>query len=652
MMTRISALFQPLFSEEDPRTYITSWLKVGFMVAFVVAAAAVTMLGLALRSTSPLLMTLSLFSLILSSVLTVLIYYILREIHRALTEATARTVDLEQAAESMSLSREYLNNVIATMAGSLVVIGTDTTIKTVNQATLDLTGFTEAELVGKPIQVLMDLETFGSARDTLSKRGFVRHGERVYKTKDGRGVAVSFSSAIMRDSQKRVSGIVCVAQSISALKRVESELNRRVTQLAILQQVDEELTHILSVNRVLILALDMTTRLSAADAGGIALMENHDRLIAVQSIGYPSTVATVATSQNGIVERVVRRRLAELVLDVENDPDYIAVLSTTRAMIAIPLISQETLVGVLYLETSRSDRFTSEVFEFLKMITARIAVAADNAKLYDMTRRQVEELRDLYAQVSALEQMKTDMIRIAAHDLRNPLNSIMLSTRVLRKTLAEASADESDDRLKSIEEATERMRRITTNILSLERINKSVTGEFLALVDLQAVVREAFEDHRNQAQFKHQVYNLRLPETSTFVRGDTVELMEAVVNFITNALKYTPEYGRITVRLEQHDDLAVFEVRDTGYGIPEDQQERLFQPFFRVRSDDTAGIDGTGLGLHLVKQIIERHKGQVRFASKYGEGSIFGFELPLVRDVENTKRTTSTYTAPSSQVNV
>lgn len=647
MLTRLTGLLQPLISEEDPKTHLAALLKVGFIFACVITLTALFSLASGLAQADSMWIAISTLATLASGMLVLLIYHVLRDIDRILDEATAREADLTHTAASISFSKEYLHNIITSMAGSLVVIGSDTKIKTVNQATLDLTGFSEQELIGKPIQVLMDLETFGSARDTLSKRGFVRHGERIYKTRDGSGVTVSFSSALMRDDYKRVSGIVCIAQNVSAFKQVESELQLRITQLGILQQVDEELTHMLSVNRVLILALDFTTRLSAADAGGIALMEN-DRLIAVQSIGYPSTVSTAATSQNGIVERAVRLKQAELVQQIDHDSDYIRVLTTTRAVIAIPLISQETLFGVLYLETSRPERFSDEVFEFLKMITARIAVAAHNSKLYDMTRQQVDELRSLYAQVSALEQMKTDMIRIAAHDLRNPLNSVMLSTKVLRKTLLEQITPENDDRLKSIEEATDRMRRITTNILSLERINKSVTGEFAALVDLQVVVRQVYDELRDQAKFKHQTFNLRVPEKPIFVRGDAVELHEAASNFVTNALKYTPENGRIIVRLENDDDLAVFEVRDTGYGIPEDQQDRLFQPFYRVRTNETANIDGTGLGLHLVKQIVERHKGQVRFQSQHGKGSLFGFELPLVRQPGDTKRTTSTQTASNN----
>jgi two-component system phosphate regulon sensor histidine kinase PhoR len=101
-----------------------------------------------------------------------------------------------------------------------------------------------------------------------------------------------------------------------------------------------------------------------------------------------------------------------------------------------------------------------------------------------------------------------------------------------------------------------------------------------------------------------------------------------VDNLIGNAIKYTPENGAVTVRLSSEAGGIIFEVEDTGFGIPADRQARLFQPFYRVKTAETRRVEGTGLGLHLVKNIVERHHGRIRFHSEYGKGSVFGFELP------------------------
>jgi PAS domain S-box-containing protein len=537
----------------------------------------------------------------------------------------------EMPSVEAGVSSDYLNMVLMTMAGSLVVIGPDAMIKMVNQATLDLTGYQEDDLIGQPMDMLLEGQSLSLSADRLSKKGFIRHGERLYKTRDGSRIPVSFSSAIMRDKNKRVLGIVCVAQDISPLKQLETQLHQRIIQLGLLHQVDDELTHMFSVAHVVTLGLDFGMRLSMAEAGGIALMKD-DELVVVESVGYPDGGAGKADfTKNGLVARAIESQSAEYVSDVYTDKEYVPILPNTRAVICIPLISQDKPIGVLNLETVRPERFNLDIFGFLQLIAARVAVAAHNAQLYDTSRRHVDELQSLYAQVSALEQMKTDMIRMAAHDLRNPLNNLSMTAKILRRTMWERIEESEREHITGIEESIGRMQKITSDILSLERIEKAATGEFNAVVDLHAAVQQAFDEHKSQAKLKNQEYTLTVADAVMFVKGEAIELSEAAGNFISNAIKYTPEGGRIEVTLRRDETRAIFEVKDNGYGIPEDQQARLFQPFFRAETAETKNIEGTGLGLHLVKNIIERHKGKIRFGSKLGEGSVFGFEIPVVR---------------------
>jgi signal transduction histidine kinase len=173
------------------------------------------------------------------------------------------------------------------------------------------------------------------------------------------------------------------------------------------------------------------------------------------------------------------------------------------------------------------------------------------------------------------------------------------------------------------------MKKIIRNILSLQRIEELAQGNLNAQLDLNELIQQVCDGQRFITSQRGQILQLLLPETPVLVKGDTAQLREAVVNLVGNAVKYTPDGGTITVGLSADSERCCFEVRDTGYGIPEDQQQRLFQPFYRVKTPEIAAIDGTGLGLHLVKNIIERHGGTMRFESVYGQGSTFGFELPL-----------------------
>ncbi|MFN8374065.1 MAG: ATP-binding protein [Anaerolineae bacterium] len=107
-------------------------------------------------------------------------------------------------------------------------------------------------------------------------------------------------------------------------------------------------------------------------------------------------------------------------------------------------------------------------------------------------------------------------------------------------------------------------------------------------------------------------------------------MQQAVSNLVDNAIKYTPDSGSVHVALRHREGMARFEVTDSGYGIPETEQSNLFQPFKRVKTEETKTIEGTGLGLYSVKRIIERNRGEIIFTSQYGKGSTFGFTLPLV----------------------
>jgi signal transduction histidine kinase len=416
----------------------------------------------------------------------------------------------------------------------------------------------------------------------------------------------------------------------------EDELKKQLEKLTILQRVDAELTHKLDVSYVLEMALDAAMRFSRANAGAVVLVEQ-DTIYDGKLIGnYPADfIAAYPKVADGIVGRVLRTMQAELITDVLADPDYIPLIPTTRAQITIPLVSQERIVGLLNLETPRPDYFTEEVFDFLKILTGRFAAAIDNSQLYQVSQQQLAELKDLYARVSGLEQLKTDMIRIAAHDLRNPLSAILGFASLLADSELQPRQQEY---AKVIEKSAHRMHKIITDILSLQRIEAMQNSAVQSIANLREIVDKAYQDHQEFARIKGQNYTVHLPEASVIVAGDAPQLKEAVDNLVSNAIKYTPDEGQVVVRLIQGAGFASIEVEDHGYGIPEEMQEHLFQPFYRARTEETRDIDGTGLGLHLVKNIIERHNGDMIFRSVYGKGSTFGFRLPVLNEIPTSQR--------------
>lgn len=171
---------------------------------------------------------------------------------------------------------------------------------------------------------------------------------------------------------------------------------------------------------------------------------------------------------------------------------------------------------------------------------------------------------------------------------------------------------------------------ILHDILSLERIEQRAVGGFMTRLSLKFLVEEAVKEFAQPMAEAQQKLDLQIGDVDTaMVYGDESQLYEAMSNLISNAVKYTPKNGEIRVCLRVDETHLIFEVEDNGYGIPDDRQERLFEPFYRAKAKGTEAIEGTGLGLHLVRNIVERHRGEIIFHSEFRQGSLFGFRLPL-----------------------
>ncbi|GAB5493006.1 MAG: hypothetical protein Phog2KO_32210 [Phototrophicaceae bacterium] len=229
--------------------------------------------------------------------------------------------------------------------------------------------------------------------------------------------------------------------------------------------------------------------------------------------------------------------------------------------------------------------------------------------------------------VAELSELKTQMLRIAAHDLKNPLARIMGFTELLEMQL---DLDERQGRyLGFILKASKDMLDIINDILNLERLR---SGKLLLKeIDFSTLIREVCESHQPDVIQKQQIFDLQMPENIVYANADVGQLSQAVTNIVGNAIKYTPNEGKITVRLEQNEDSIRFEVQDTGYGIPKEAQEKMFTEFYRAKSEATSHISGTGLGLSLVKSVIEAHGGEIDFISEEGVGSTFFFTLPATK---------------------
>lgn len=420
------------------------------------------------------------------------------------------------------------------------------------------------------------------------------------------------------------------ARLYQQINHQSEELQRRVNALTITEQVYKEIGSSLNAKNQLEMAMDAILRLMLADGGCVAVMEN-ERLVITHCYGNYALdeLALMFNQQTGIIGKALTEKQMQIILPPT--PVESALLGA-KAQIAIPLYihsrgGTSICYGLILTETFVPERFTPDRIQVLDLIADRVALALQNVRLVDTIRDRAAELEGLYGKVSHLEQIKSDMIRIAAHDLKNPLSVILLYL----ENLTEGDPEHIDTKriYPAMNRSAKRMLEIIQNFLSLERIEQAAENQTWVRMNLSRLVTKAIEEFSGAAAEKSQALALDAPDKECMVYGDPSQIYEAITNFVGNAIKYTPEHGQINVCLEIEGQFAQFSVQDTGYGIPEAEQRKLFQPFQRAYSAETKTIEGTGLGLHLTKNIIERHEGQVIFKSVYKQGSTFGFRLPL-----------------------
>lgn len=342
----------------------------------------------------------------------------------------------------------------------------------------------------------------------------------------------------------------------------------------------------------------------------------------------------VVDDQNRIV--ALNHNVRQYLDDPKRDPigkDLVAAFSQYAEYVK-PLGEQQKPYGELSVLGNVIEYRIVPVLDRRNRSRGRLFVLTDMTERANMEKALAarhEELVGLYERVSQLEQLKTHMIRVAAHDLKNPL-SVILSYLDMLQANPETMDIDRPRIYASMIRSAERMEKIINEVLSLEHIEKIVQNLTSVPFDLGERVSIAIEDFEMQAEAKGlHLYTDVLDDSTCWVTGDEIQLFEAISNFLSNAIKYTPAGGRIDVRLTCDGENARFEVVDTGFGIPAEQQPNLFQAFFRAKTTETRDIEGSGLGLFLTKSIIERQGGTLIFHSEYGKGSTFGFTMPLTR---------------------
>jgi signal transduction histidine kinase len=308
-----------------------------------------------------------------------------------------------------------------------------------------------------------------------------------------------------------------------------------------------------------------------------------------------------------------------LLVEAARDEEHLQTLRTLvfRSYMCLPMVARGHTLGTITLVTAESGRrYGHAELAFGEDLASRAAIALDNARLY----------RDAQAAVRARDQF----LSIASHELKTPLTSLMGYIDLMQRRAARAGdQNERDQRaIRVVGEQAARLNKLIGALLDLSRIETGQLSIERGLVDLNSLARRVVEE--TQPTTERHAITFSGADQPMMLLGDELRIEQVIQNLIQNAIKYSPVGGVVTVRVEREGASATVRVSDQGIGIPAAALPQLFRRFYRAPNADSQHISGMGIGLDVVKEIIELHGGSVDVASQEHQGSTFTIRLPLL----------------------
>ena len=304
-------------------------------------------------------------------------------------------------------------------------------------------------------------------------------------------------------------------------------------------------------------------------------------------------------------------------------PPYAALAGLrVKSFLVIPMIARGRTVGVLAADNRASrSPILAHTVDLLQTFAAQAAVAVENAHLF-------REIENKSRQLEAASRHKSEFLANMSHELRTPLNAIIGFSEVLAEKMFGDVNDKQAEYLQDILESGRHLLSLINDILDLSKIEAGRMELEPAAFDLPSAIENALILVRERASRRGIRLGSTIDTRLGMISGDERKVKQVLLNILSNALKFTPEGGRIDIDARLHADRAEVSVTDTGVGIAPGDQEAVFEEFRQVGATDKKA-EGTGLGLALSRKFIELHGGQISLQSEIGHGSTFTFTLPV-----------------------
>jgi signal transduction histidine kinase len=424
------------------------------------------------------------------------------------------------------------------------------------------------------------------------------------------------------------------------------ELARSVEELRALGEVSHAVNSTLDLSTVLTTIVARAVQLSGANGGVIyeydestqafVLRASHDAeealIAAVQAVSIPvgeDALGRAATTQAPVqVPDILDERAPIL-------PRARPVLARYgyRSLLAMPLLLERRIMGGLIVWRREVGNFPLAVVNLLQTFATQSTLAIQNARLF-------REIEDKGGQLEIASKHKSQFLATMSHDLRTPLNAILGYTELILDNIYGEVPEKVREVLERVQHSGKHLLGLINAVLDLSKIEAGRLTLSLTEYSMGSVVQTVITTVESLAAEKRLALTVTMPPTLPPAKGDEQRITQVLLNLVGNAIKFT-DAGAVRVDVTEADGAFVVSVADTGPGISEADQEKVFEEFQQAGSSSTRKAGGTGLGLSIAKNIVELHGGRIWVESSLGKGSTFSFTLPILAEQQKQGRESS-----------